>query len=456
MECSMIKKYLALIICLTISIVSSGCVIKETDNNMDDQKENANFTAEQDQVEHEFVSSNEAEFDISVLEGNLKKLHSIGITDCWVGYDRAGDISVWVESSDKNPYFGMDASSTISKYGAFVTKKVFENTDDVKKVWSMFNFETNSHSLYSVKKENYLQPGGLVDAPSETKKFEADNRIWRNISDEHYLLNSLEMQTGGKFDPKAAIKRTMSQLLGERLVDVQIEDPVIGIIEVDVIIDGLPENKTVKEEAAEIFVAGLGRFSDNLLFDQIYNMSVTYTKGQRDVFSIFISKEDGYEKWLESGLDQRNLLDYASAGSSDPSFKMPLDDGNESLPQSKEIYDPGYKKVMETVSGYKGVKDIILGYDGKNYNALVTIEHESDETDFRTEMGITIEAMKLPFDSIWYVTKDKMGNSTSMTYIDRARFNILMYLKDGKSSNEFDFPSSEWPIVSAAFGEIQN
>lgn len=448
------NKYHAFIICLAICIALSACVYKENGSNIDNKAASDNFASEQDQAEHDDVGTKGAKFDTSVLEGLSKQLHSIGITDCWVGYDSSGNISVWVESADGSSHFGMNAKSGISKYGAFIAKNVFENTDDVEKVWSMINFNTNSHSLYSVRKENYLQPGGLVDAPADAKQFEDDTRIWRHISDEQFLLDKLEMQTGGKYDPKAAIKRTMSQLLGERLADVQIEEPVIGLIEVTVTIDGLPEDKTVQEEASELFAAGLGRFTRNLLFDHIYFMSVEYRdEQQKDIFSMHMNREFEYAEWLKTGLSPDALVKCAGVYVSDPDYNILLESENETVYKKDDLNDPGYDSVLERIREYKGVKDFILGYDGKTYNALLILEHSSDEEDFRAEMDSSLDAMKLPFESIWFITKDQNGYPKSMAFIDREKFNILQYRKNA-DNDVFDFPPLEWPIVATVFGEI--
>lgn len=67
-------------------------------------------------------------------------------------------------------------------------------------------------------------------------------------------------------------------------------------------------------------------------------------------------------------------------------------------------------------------------------------------------MYITLEAMKYPFETIWFMVEDSNGTTKNMAYINRERFNILTYMND---SGKFDFIPDEWPIMAEAYGEVE-
>ena len=423
----MLKQVRLLVLCILGVVFLSNCSISRNINisessNASGKVETANLSYTSCEAS---PSNTTIKDNTDVIKSIVETLKTSNIQDCWAGYDD-GLIFVSVQNLDKRSDIGIDSDNI--KYEPYLIKNVFDRCINVDVVW-LFVRNLTGNYIYIMDRGRYKQYH-LDKVSSNPEEFQKLDLTWENLANKNYAFDNIDvLQAGTKYDPQQAFKKLIKDHYSNRLVDINIEETYIGMLNIEITVNGLPENGSVNNEIAWVFAAGFGRFNTNLQFDNINKISIRYNENQNNIFEVSMIRGTNQDPtkdflgWLSSGLNSKELLQYAAIEISDPNFRFPVPDKtqNESLSSSDQISDLGYHDIKASLEGLDGVNDLLLGYNGDNYNAIITINDINEQANFTNEMDITLNAMKYPIDGLWFIVEDENGTPKNVIYLDRSK-----------------------------------
>lgn len=378
---------------------------------------------------------------LDILESKMKNSKDILLEDISIGYTSDGEITAWIYP--KYPTESEMKSMNIPNYESYdiyVSKRLMDLYPEINSIWIFGHFINITRGVYEDK--------GLKDFPLDVTGFFKQRKKLETLVD---LEASAEQKENYSFDP---ILTSFKKLYGERFKDYKyissaylvtyFQSTINGILNVE------DKSKELKRELAKAIVAIIGRY-DNRYWNQIAGTRIIYEDNNKQLFKISMDQED-YRKWQKAGLNPNDLYNYCKVELFEPSMKSLFSNGEkiEYNYHHNTIENLSYGQTMEELKKLQGVDVELLTNDKDNRMAVLKINKTTDLDEiYKKEMDITHQIMKMPINTIWFITEDT--SKEKIIKIDRDRYDLLLYMNN---QDQFDFQPDEWPIMANSFWEI--
>lgn len=433
---------------------------KEENNNNHESKEdiipdetnsNEEVINKNDNIENK--TPDEVCYDLDKIKKISGTLKDLGLKDISVGYNYRGDITVWCDIIiDKYKYNNEDKYTPSRAYHVYLAKKVFDNIDNIAELWLYtVNRDKGRHYISQISYETY-EDIGLVSAPKDIETlYETD--LYKKV-DNIYYANTTVCYSGGPYDPWSAIERQVKEFFDDRLENVEINFFNVAVLDVTVTVKSLPNNsdpKSIYKEMAKLRSIIHGRFRNSRNGDNVYKLQVIYKQDDDEEIKID-SNLDYFDSWVENemNISELNLITF---NEDTGEFYYPSELTEEEKSEldnltKKEEYNENltYEQIMTKLKKIKGVEVAHFGYQNDKGTLVFKMDGGTDEEVFSKQMELTHEIMKLPIDSLWFISEGE--DKTRVTHIDREQYNVLTYLKGYR---DVDIQIKEWPIVVTTY-----
>jgi len=415
---------------------------------------------------------------------NEIKKENNNIYDLWIGFNPKGELQglAWT-----------------NEYITLPERKLFDNFPAVNYVHTLTRHH-DYYNFYSYMKRTREEYKKFVFTEERGRQLKEGQSYYDGL-EEHIRLDNLVTQEKTehvgrpnsfyyeehepKYKPHEVYKRQIQTIFKDILIDIDLVEYKKGFYKACVKVES-SGNGTITDKIAELLVFSFGRFYSSWI-SPIDKIKILYKENGENIFEVEMEKGrqyyikdqklisfnptsfydgvlggfqyppdaeyiKGFKRWLDSGLKANDWINNSAIEVYDENFDKSIfhKSNYEGLLEKKDLYNPGYEKVMEKIMGFDKTKDVLLAYNGNQYKALITMAHSNNKVNFKNQMDMTNKLMKLPVEEIWFKVED-IDKTVSMTLIDRTQYNILTYMQEDKG---FDFKVEDWPIMVRYYGEV--
>lgn len=409
--------------------------------------ENSEQQITEDYNELDFYSTNKTKY-LDLLLNNINS-KEMPIKRISIGYDSSDNLLAIIVPSEENESEIDLRQLPEPKYGfylAFISKIILDSFPEINKIWVFREDDVSSHILSITR--NTDKEKDLQNLIFEQFNLSSSNK---KIADFVDLYGYAIVKDSLNFNP---ISTYFKEIYGDRFNDFKYIPVTFSIEYFEANINEKLESinyNELKSDISKALVASIGRYN-NHEWKHIEGTRITYEENNKKLFKISMNRNN-YIEWKKNGLNPNDVFSYCKVEIYDPFIQSQF----ENVEKIKYAYQHNstknfsYEKTMEELEKLQGVEVELLTSDSvKDRIVMLKIKDTTDLQEvYKKEMDLTHKIMRLPVNTIWFLTED--GNKYRFLKMDRDRYNLLLYMNN---QDKFDFQPDEWPIMAGSYWEI--